>query len=133
MSEDIKRFDFNDKEAREKLVADLRQSMKEIQKEMDEQEEREKSDPPDRVRHEYNDIYWKPKVKEYWIEGDKYPAVHLSQGWYAGWSEEKIKEAMDCKDNPQTVDLNEMIIAHEMIPELIQELQKIYDDNKDIK
>jgi hypothetical protein len=132
MSEDSKRFDFNDKEAREKLVADLRQSMKELQEEMRIQDEREKNDPPDRIRHEYDSIFWCPKVDEYWIKDEKEPAAKIEMGWYAGCSEEETKKIMECEDNPED-NRNIMIIGYDMIPDLIQELQKIYDDNKDIK
>ncbi len=133
MNDDIKPFDFNDEATRKKWVESLEKSILQMRKDIEEQREREKNDPPDRVRHEYDDIFWVPKVKEYWIKDEKYPAAHIAQGWYAGFSEEKIKETMECKDNPQTVDLAVCIVAHDMIPELIEKLQKIYDDNKDIK
>jgi len=132
MSEDIKRVDFNDEQVRVKFLAELEESMKELQKQIDEQKEREKNDPTDRIRHEYDSIFWCPKVEEYWIKDEKEPAAKIEMGWYAGCSEEETKKRMECEDNPED-NRNIMIVGYDMIPDLIQELQKIYDDNKDIK
>lgn len=103
------------------MIESLKNSIKELQKEMAEQAEREKLDPPDRKRIEYPGIRWKPFVKQVWVKGEQFPFAEIAIGWSASLSEEQEKNlAEDCPKGKQT-----MLISYQFIDELIQDLQKI--------
>lgn len=119
-------------EQREEWIKSLNEGMEMLAKEIEERKERQKTDPPNRIRHDI-DLFFHPKVEEYWIDSVKEPAAKIETGWYSGFSEEEVKKTMECEDNPQVDDRQVMIIKHDMIPELIEKLQKIYEIGKNIK
>lgn len=103
----------------------LRKSRLELEQKIQEQEEREKNDPPDRVRIQPN-MLWYPLVKTVWMKGEQFPLAEISVGWTAGMSDEDIK---NLSENAPTWK-NSIQIPYEYIDELIEELKKVKEQNE---
>ncbi len=99
----------------------LEKIIKQNKAESSAQEEREKNDPPDRKRIEYEGIFWRVFTKEVWIKGEKDPFIELSWGWGAGLSEEQIKnKSEDCPVSVET-----LILSKESAKDLIKNIENI--------
>jgi len=108
------------KEELAEFRASIDRAMEQTRRDQAAQEERERNDPPDRVRIEFDDIAWRMHTKEVWVKGEKDPFIELSWGWTAGMTEEQINKTAD--DSPRGH--CQVLIAKEFVVELAEQLNK---------
>lgn len=105
----------------EKFYKALKRASINLQKQIKEQEARERADPPGRVRLEPPGIFWNIFAKQVWVRGEKKPCVELSWGWTACLSDKQIENIAD--DTPKGHD--SLIITEDIAKELLTSLTKI--------